>query len=146
MIARIYPNAILIFFFLFQISFFGEETNVFHQKPASKTSLLIIPLFSINTAGSCLPGGKLIAGNWGSPLNWHFFPRAKKEHCLACWELLVPSPSSLDSPFLGLRLTMTGPGRGALCPGLGLQLQGPRALCALWARMKVCSQPDISLI
>lgn len=141
----IYPNAILIFFSISNF-FFWRRNQCFSSKACLQNISFDHSPVLHQHSGLLPPWGKTRCRKLGQPFELAFFPRAEKEHCLACWELLVPSPSSLDSPFLGLRLTVTGPGRGALCPGLGLQLQGPRALCALRARMKVCSQPDISLI
>ena len=106
------PNAILIFFFSIPDFFFRRSQHCLSKACllcVSRTSLFGHPLCSINTAGSCLPRGNLVAGNWGSPLNWHFFPHAEKQHHAVCWELFVSSPSSLDSPFLGLRLTRDWP-------------------------------------
>ena len=98
-------------------------------------------------SGLLPPKGKPCCRKLGQPFELAFFsPMLRNNIAWHAGSCLFPPLRPWTRPFWVWGWQGTGPGRGTLYPGLGLQLQGPRALCALWATMKVCSQPDISLI
>lgn len=65
---------------------------------------------------------------------------------MACWELLVSSPSSLDSLFLGLRLTRDWSREGHSLPRPGIAAAGAQGPLRFVGQDEGLFPPDISLI